>query len=80
MDDALDDESFRFLMKAVMAASEDDERIMHLHTIKVLILAEREACAKIADEWNRTAFGLSAGAVKNAAASIAEAIRSREAA
>lgn len=41
------------------------------------VAAEREACAKIADEWSRTAFGLGADAVRSASANIAEAIRNR---
>lgn len=45
--------------------------------IRSAVVAEREACAKIADIWQSTAFGLSAPAVKDAARSIAETIRSR---
>ena len=44
---------------------------------RVARLDEREACARIADTWARTAFGCCEEAVKDAAADIAASIRNR---
>ena len=46
----LDQFTIDTLMRDCMGASIDDERLVHLHTVKALILAEREACAKIVDD------------------------------
>lgn len=61
-------------MKDVMAARGDDERLLHLHDVRDLLLAEREACAKIADDLSRGYLQEVAQATAN---DIAKQIRAR---
>ena len=80
-DDTLDAESIAELITMVMAADEDDPRMMHLSTIAQLVLAEREACAKIADQFAAVTAALDGGAERSSIAAgmtnIAAAIRAR---
>lgn len=43
-----DAETLEILYQDVMGSVDGDERLLHLATVKAMILAEREACAKIA--------------------------------
>lgn len=65
---------------SIIENAEDNPRSAHFvavarAVIGVVLPMERERCATIADEWNRTAFGLGAEAVKSATSDIAQQIR-----
>lgn len=68
-----DDDDMSPLMRVVMAATDDDDsRSLHIGTVRALILAEREACAKIAETTPRPRFTL-----RRLGTAVATAIRAR---